>query len=214
MVSNWNLLTVWWKMPSLGPRLRQPLAFCLWVTPLASLPLAEEGPLCSWPALHWCSLNPLFCECARLRVRAFAEKFSLSLFFVSLVIPQFGLLSQFSSLRLSSGHSGQVLTIRTDDAACASLPSPAPWCWTRASGLLLCWQLWLGVYSVGFCLFVCFFLSWLCCPLRFQNSPQTCLGEGFLLCGNFSFMTPSPGWVSVPNSFVSFLSFIFCPTSF
>ena len=104
-----------------------------------------------------------------------ALSLSFFFFFVSLVIPQFGVLSQFSSLRLSSGHSGQVLTLRTDDAACASLPSPAPWCWTRASGLLLCWQLWLGVYSVGFFLFVCFFLSWLCCPLRFQNSPQTCL---------------------------------------
>ena len=41
------------------------------------------------------------------------------------------------------------------------------------------------------------------------------LWEGFLLCGNFStFMTPSPGCVSVLKSFVSLLVFIFCPTSF
>ena len=41
------------------------------------------------------------------------------------------------------------------------------------------------------------------------------LWEGFLLCGNFStFMTPSPGWVSVLKSFVSLSVFIFCPTSF
>ena len=39
--------------------------------------------------------------------------------------------------------------------------------------------------------------------LKFQNSPQTCLWEGFLLCGNFSsFTTPSPGQVSIPKSFV------------
>ena len=34
--------------------------------------------------------------------------------FFSLVIPQFGLLSHVSSLRLSSGHSGLVLTLTTD----------------------------------------------------------------------------------------------------
>ena len=56
--------------------------------------------------------------------------------------------------------------------------------------------------------------SWLCCPLRFQNSPQTHRSEGFLAFGNLSFTTPSLGQVSVPTSFVFHLSFIFCPTSF
>ena len=51
----------------------------------------------------------------------FTRKFS---FFLSLVIPQFGLLSHVSSLRLSSGHSGLVLTLSTDCAAHASLSSP------------------------------------------------------------------------------------------
>ena len=42
----------------------------------------------------------------------------------------------------------------------------------------------------------------------FQSSPQTHLWEGFLLRGNFSsFMTPSPGWISVPKSFVSVFLF-------
>ena len=85
-------------------------------------------------------------------------------------------------------------------------PCSAPACWWRkwASGLLLCWELQLGAYSVGF-----FFLSsQLCCPLRCQNSPQTRLWEGFLLFGNFSFTTPSPGWVSIPNSYVPL--FVFC----
>ena len=45
-------------------------------------------------------------------------------FSVFLVIPQFGLLSQISSPRFSSGHSGLVLTLRIDDAAHAFLLSP------------------------------------------------------------------------------------------
>ena len=51
--------------------------------------------------------------------------FSLSLssfFFSSLAIPWFGLLSQVSSLRLPSGHSGPILTLSS--AAGASLFSP------------------------------------------------------------------------------------------
>ena len=52
----------------------------------------------------------------------FAGKVCLFVF-VFLVIPQFGLLSQISSLRFSSGHSGLVLTLSID-AARASLPSP------------------------------------------------------------------------------------------
>ena len=53
----------------------------------------------------------------------------------------------------------------------------------------------------GFYLFI-YFSSWLCCPLRFQNSPQTCQWEGFLVFGNFSsFKTPFLGWISIPNSF-------------
>ena len=59
------------------------------------------------------------------------------------------------------------------------------------------------------CIFcgVFFFPSWLCCPLRFQNSPHTRWWEGFLLFGKLSFMTPSPGWVSIPNSFFSLFVF-------
>ena len=56
----------------------------------------------------------------------------------------------------------------------------------------------------GFYLFI--FSSRLCCPLRFQNSPQTCRWEGFLMFGNF-FTTPSPEWISIPNSFVSLFVF-------
>ena len=123
-----SLLTVWWRMPSLGPRL--PLAFQLWLLPtcLSALgKLGEEGSVCNWLALLWCSLNPLFCDWARLHIRAFCTfsgKFPFFLPPPPLVIPQFGLLSHISSLRLSSGHSGPVLTLGTDDAARTSLSSP------------------------------------------------------------------------------------------
>ena len=64
-------------------------------------------------------------------LESFAGKFFLSFFSffffffpLSLAIPQFGLLSHFSSLRLSSEHSGLVLTLSTDYAAHTSLSSP------------------------------------------------------------------------------------------
>ena len=60
----------------------------------------------------------------------------------------------------------------------------------------------------GFFVFVFVFSSRLCCPLRFQNSPQTRQWEGFLAFGNFfSFTTPSLGWIAIPNSFVSLFIF-------
>ena len=52
----------------------------------ASLPLVGDGLVCSWLALLWYLLNPLFCEQAWvrrlcLRLELFTGKFSLSLFF-------------------------------------------------------------------------------------------------------------------------------------
>ena len=120
------------------------------------------------------------------------------------LIPQFGLLSHVSSLRLPSGHSSPVLTL--SNAARASLFSP---------GLLVVYvSVWatspLGVavrcVTCGFYLSI--FSSWLCCPLRFQNSPQTRQWEGFLVFGKFSsFTPPSLEWVSVPGPFVSLFIF-------
>ena len=95
---------------------------------VAHLPLClqhGEGPVCSQPALLWYSFSPLFCECTRgHREVTFMGKFLSFFFFISLVIPRFGLLSHISSLRLFSWHSGPVVTLRTNDAACTSLPSP------------------------------------------------------------------------------------------
>ena len=84
--------------------------------------------------------------------------------------------------------------------------SGATWWWMRMSGLLLPLGVVVRHMICGFYLFI--FSSRLCCPLRFQHSPQTCQWEGFLVFGNFSsFITPSLGWVSIPNSFVSLFSF-------
>ena len=83
-------------------------------------------------------------------------------------------------------------------------PAPACWWWTRASGLLLCWQLQLGVYSVG-------------SPhpryvaLWDSETPPRPACECFLLFGNFSFITPSPGKVSIPNSSLCLLYFVLLP---
>ena len=94
-------------------------------------------------------------------------------------------------------------------------PAPTPWWWIRTSVSPL-FPLVVVVRHI-FC--VCFFFfSQLCCHLKFQNSPQTHLWEGFLLCENIScFTTRSPGWVSIPKYFIFFFffsSFIFCPASF
>ena len=76
------------------------------------------------PWLERSSLSPLFCEWASSALGyIFSRESSLSLSLsLSLAIPQFGLLSQVSSLRLSLGHSCPVLTL--SNAAHASPFSP------------------------------------------------------------------------------------------
>ena len=118
-----SLLTVWWKIWSLW-RLQQPLPSAGCCSP-ASLPPGREGPIGSRLALLWYSLNRAFCVWGyNFPRKIFFCLFCFVFCFVSLVIPRFGLLSHLSSLRLFSGHSCLVLTLRTDDAACAFLPSP------------------------------------------------------------------------------------------
>ena len=53
-----------------------------------------------------------------------------------------------------------------------------------------------------------YFSSLLGCPPRFKNFPQTHQCEGFLVFGNFLYyMTPFPGRVFIPNSFVCLFIF-------
>ena len=130
----------------------------------------RDGAVHNWLAVLWYSLSPLFCEQARvcLRLELSAGKFSLSLFISSLATPQFGLLIHVSSLRLSSRHSGPVLTL--SNAACASLFSP--------HSLLVDASIWatspLGVVVRRIiCIFFFFFSVLVMLPSEIQNSPQT-----------------------------------------
>ena len=138
-----SLLTVWWRMPSLWPR----LPHCLPALAVPCLPLClqqREGLVHCRLAVLCCSLNSFFCERTRLCLIAFCGKvLSLFLFFFfSLAIPQFGLLSHISSLTLSSGHSGLVHTLSMQPMPPCSAPTRF---WrTQASRLLLHWELRLG----------------------------------------------------------------------
>ena len=184
-----------------------PLAFWLCRLP-ASLPSAGDGPVRCWLALPWCSVSPLFCERASSALGlSFSRQSFLSL------LP-------FSSPSLWLSHDlGCCLTLAPSDcpqgiqaqslllsnAAHASLFSPRL--------LVVDTSIW-ATSLLGFvarhvlCGYLFIFFSWLFCPLKFQNSLQTYQWEGFLVFGNFSsFMTPSPGWVSVPNSTVSLFIF-------
>ena len=84
--------------------------------------------------------------------------------------------------------------------------------WPPCSAPACSWQMWaLGVavrhIICGFSFFLSFF-SRLCCPLRFQNCPQTHHWECFLVFENFSsFKIPFPGWISIPTSFASLFIF-------
>ena len=83
----------------------------------APLPPASggAGPVCSLRALLWTCSVPLFCE--RPAVCSGRLIFSLSF-----AVPQFKLITHKSSLRLSSGHSGPVLTLSSDARSSQSRP--------------------------------------------------------------------------------------------
>ena len=73
-----------------------------------------------------------------------------------------------------------------------------------------CWEFAVRHKICGVLLFIYLFIyfsSQLCCPLRFQDSPQNQWWECFLVFGNFPFKTPFPVWISIPTSFVSLFIF-------
>ena len=119
-----------------------------------------------------------------------------------IAVPQPGLLSQASSLRLPSGHSGPVFIL--SNAAHSSLLLPS-----LLVGDASIWAVapvGVAVRHVicGFQLFI-YFSSQLFCPLKFQGSPQTHQRDCFLVFGNFSlFQTPFLGPI---YSFVSLFIF-------
>ena len=93
-------------------------------------------------------------------------------------------------------------------------PWLAPACWwqTRASGLLLYWQLQLGMYSVGLVFFF-FFLSYVALwDFKTPHRPA-CERVSYCVETSPSRLPPQHGSPSL-NLLSLFLSFIFCPTSF
>ena len=114
-----SLLTVWWLMWSLGPRLQQPLSFWLWLSHTYLSASQEGGPyLGSQLALLWYLLgrNTLFCDRTRGHHAAFdflAGK-ALSFLFRLSGDPRVWVALSHYSVRLFSGHSSPILTLRTN----------------------------------------------------------------------------------------------------
>ena len=82
--------------------------------------------------------------------------------------PFVGKLSQVSSLRLSSGHSGPVLTLSTNYAACSSLSSP---CSLLAYASF--WATFPLAFSVRRVCYVCLFAFFpLMLPSEIPNAPH------------------------------------------
>ena len=135
-----NLLAVWWRMPSLGPSVLLSGCGCC-----PSAPSLQQGmgPSAASSHLVFAQSFVLWVGQQCLKFGLFTGMFSLSLsLFLSLAIPQFGLLSHVSSLRLPSGHSGPVLTL--SNATVPPCSAPTCWWWMQVSGLLLHWELPLG----------------------------------------------------------------------
>ena len=198
-----SLLTVWWWMLSLGPRL--PLAFWLWLSPTC-LPASGGG----WACLQLASSPLVFAQSfvlwaaqQCLRLELFMGKFSLSL---SSFLPPFWLSHNWGwylpQIVLRAFRPGPY---PKQFSPCLPVQPPL------AGGDASIWAtspLGVEVRHVICGFYLVIFSSGLCCSLRFQNSPQTCQWEGFLVFGNFScFSTPFLGQVSVPDSFVSLFIF-------
>ena len=109
------------------PRLQQPLSLWLWLSHTClSASGDRRGTYMAAGLLSFTCSTLLFFEHARVQLavlKPFLENVFFFFFSVFLAIPWFLLSSHVSSLRLSSGHSGLVLNLRTNNAAHASLPS-------------------------------------------------------------------------------------------
>ena len=119
---------------------------------------------------------------------------SCLIFSLSFAVPQFKLVTHKSSLRLSSGQSGPVLTL--SNAARSSLfRTPLPPLLVADAGV---W----GTFLLGvafrhiICEFYLLFPSQSGCPPRFKNFPRTRQCK-----------TPFPGRLAIPSSFVSLFIF-------
>ena len=125
MISNWEPAQFGWGCGLWGRDCSNPLPSGSGCRMPASLPLGREGPIWQLSCSPLVFVQPFVLwmrQGSPVRVIAFRGK---GIFFpLSLAIPQFGLQSHISSLRLSSGCSGLLLSLRTNDAAPTSMPSP------------------------------------------------------------------------------------------
>ena len=146
-----------------------------------SLPLSP--PSCLLPPAGWADPQPASSSLDLLRpfvLQKAGSVFGRLIFSLSLAIPQFKLVTQKSSLRLSSGHSGLVLTLSN---AAGSSPF-RPHLLVADAGVWGTFLLGVAFRQV-ICGFYLFFPSQLGCSPRFKNFPQTRQCKGFLMFGNF-----------------------------
>ena len=168
-------------MPSLGPGLKQPLAFHLWLSCTC---------LSAWRAINGSQLvplcyclwhNPLFCEHIRGHSEALGPSCGNGPLFLwcSQGFPILSVLCHISPLSVSSWHSILVFSLRIDNAACASTSSPhSLWAdvslWATSRLVIA-----IGIISVvNFSHRNCEF-SQLHFSLRFLSSPLTHPVRGF-----------------------------------
>ena len=130
------------------------------------------------------------------------------------MIPQFGLLSHVSFLRLSSAHLGPVLTLSTDDAASASLSifyllvaDVSLWATSLLAVAVRC-------VFCGVCVCVCVFSpSYVVLSDSKTHHRPVCERVSCLETSHPSQLPLQDGVPSL-TLLSLFLSFIFCPTSF
>ena len=176
-----------------GPSLPLSLPHCL-------LPPAGDGLVRSRLALLWNCSVPLFCEWP-------AVCSAWLIFSLSLVIPQFKLLSHVSSLRLPSGHSGPVLTL--SNATRSSLFHPH----MAEANVWDTFLLGIALRHV-ICGFYLFFLP-VRLPSEIRKLPPDPPVQGFPGVWKLP-LSQLPSHDGSPSlALLSlFLSFIFCPISF
>ena len=166
-----SLLTVWWKMQSLGLRLKQPLASWIWLLHACLSASGNRGPYMAADLLSFGIHSFVLWarQGAPRGIRAFLRKvFCLFVCFLSLwssynlgcyltLAPSY-CPQDIQAWSLSQGLLMQPISL---------CPAPTHWWWTGLSVPLfrLCLLLQLGTYSVFFV------FPPGCCPLRFKNSP-------------------------------------------
>ena len=123
-------------------------------------------------------------------------------------IPQSGLLSQVSSLRLPSGHSGRFLTL--SNVAHVSLPSPRLLVADQASALLLCWGSYHWARNLWVLIIYLFFLPVMLPSAVPRLSTDSAVRVFLGIWKPLFCKTPFLGQSSIPTSFVSlFIFYIF-----